>query len=530
MFQLEMLIYFCLCFLIAFRSHSNQVTIMNQKPQIRTIIIEIICLLFVLLFVYAAASKLFDFQHFKIQLGQSPLLSAFAGWLALMVPIAELVICIFLIVPRYKRAGLFSAYGLMVMFTVYIFIILNYTSFIPCSCGGVLEKLDWKSHMLFNIAFIGLAAAAILLYESSRLKNHSFRRRRLIGTFSIITFSAVGIVTVLFMLSENIIHYHNKLIRRFPQSPLQEQAKTDLKFNSFYIAGADSSNIYLGNLTAPLMVTTLNKSLLQTQQELISLNRTNLPFRAVKVSVKAPCFFVTDGTIPAVFSGKTDDWKAKLVYNQGEYFTTALAVDSSSIVVVTNDKITGENILGVIETGSDKKTILNPEILQKQFDGVFDTDGQLLFSTEMNKIVYLYAYRNEYTIADKKLRITGKGNTIDTISQAKLSIAKDKKHKQRKFSKPPLFVNKRSAVYNNLLFVNSAVPGLYEDDRMWKRTSVIDVYDLLQKTYILSFTIIDLNDQKMKEFLVHNDQLYVLIGNHIIRYKMDKQITSKYRK
>jgi hypothetical protein len=74
------------------------------------------------------------------------------------------------------------------------------------------------------------------------------------------------------------------------------------------------------------------------------------------------------------------------------------------------------------------------------------------------------------------------------------------------------------------------VPGLYEDDRMWKRTSVIDVYDLSQKSYVLSFTIIHLNDQKMKDFLVYNDQLYVLIGNHIIRYKLDGQITSKYRK
>lgn len=504
---------------------------MNLKPQIRNVIIEIICMLFVLLFVYAAASKLLDFQHFKIQLGQSPLLSAFAGWLAVLVPLLELLICVLLIVPRYKLAGLFSAYGLVVMFTAYIFIILNYTSFIPCSCGGVLEKLDWKSHMLFNIVFVCLAAAAIVLHENRhRVKNYYKGSARLIGQFTIVTVSSISVVTILFMLSENIIHYHNKLTRRFPQSPIQQEAITDLKFNSFYIAGADSSAVYLGNLTAPLMVTILDNKLVQTQQGMINLNHTDLPFRAVKISVKPPYFFVTDGTVPCVFKGKTNDWKAKLVYKEGEYFTTAVAVDSSSIAVVTTDKVTGENVLGVIQTGSGKKTILNPEILQKQFDGVFDTDGQLHFSEGMNTIVYLYAYRNEFTIADKDLRIRGRGNTIDTISQAKLSIAKDKKHKQRKFSKPPLFVNKRSTVYNNLLFVHSAVPGLYEDDRMWKRTSVIDVYDLSQKSYVLSFTIIHLNDQKMKDFLVYNDQLYVLIGNHIIRYKLDGQITSKYRK
>ena len=502
---------------------------MNLKPQIRNTIIEIISLLYVLLFVYAAASKLLDFQHFKIQLGQSPLLSPFADWIAVLVPVTEFLICIMLMLPRYKLAGLFSAYGLMVMFTVYIFIILNYTSFIPCSCGGVLEKLDWKSHMIFNIVFVCLGAAAIVLYKSRfKVSNHFLKAVKLTGLFCIITLSGSSIVIVLFMLSENIVHYHNKLTRRFPHSPITQEAIADLKFNSFYIAGADSAHIYLGNLTAPLRVTILNKKLIRTQQGIINLNRKDLPFRAVKVSVAAPYFFVTDGTVPCVFRGKTTDWKAQMVYKEGEYFTTALAVDSSSIAVVTNSKITGENILGVIQTGYNKKTILNPDILQKQFDGVFDTDGQLLFSKGMNKIVYLYAYRNQFTIADKNLRIIGRGNTIDTITQAKLSIAKDKKHKQRKFSKPPLFVNKRSAVYKNLLFVNSAVPGLYEDDRMWERTSIIDVYDLSRKSYLLSFTIINLNDQKIKEFLVYGDQLYVMIGNKIIRYKIDVQITSKY--
>jgi uncharacterized membrane protein YphA (DoxX/SURF4 family) len=502
---------------------------MKVQFNFRNAVIEIICLLYVLLFVYAATSKLLDFQHFKIELGQSPLLSAFAEWVAVLVPAAEYITCLLLIIPRFRLIGIFFAYGLMVMFTAYIFIILNYTSFVPCSCGGVLEKLDWKSHMFFNLIFVVLGVLGILLYKrSGKTSNRIVKNRNLIALFSVVSLSCISLVTVLFMLSENIVHYHNKLTRRFPHSPVRLDAKLDLKINSYYIAGSDSLNIYLGNVTAPLTVTTLSDDFLRKRKNMIELNKKEMPFRGIKVSVLPPYFFVADGTVPCIFKGKTANWKAELVHQKGEYFTTVLPIDSTTVAVSTNSKKTGDNVLGVINTGIQKYTILNPQILQKQYDGVFDTDGHLLYSQDMQSIIYLYAYRNQFTIADKKLKIKKRGTTLDTISHAKLSIAEDKKYLLRQFSKPPLFVNKVSAVYKNLLFVNSAVPGRYEDDRMWNRANIIDVYDLSLGSYLLSFTIDNLGEKKLKSFVVRNDRLYALIGNHILNYKIDNQITSNY--
>lgn len=492
---------------------------------------EIICLLFILLFIYASASKLMDFQHFRIQLGQSPLLSAFAEQIAVIVPVSEIIICVLLLFPRYKAAGLFAAYGLMVMFTAYIFIILNYTSFVPCSCGGVLEKLGWQSHLVFNLFFVFLAVLGIILYkESGTQKFHSIKNKKLIALFSALTMSSISIVVVMFIFSENIIHYHNRLTRRFPQTPIEKVNGKDLKLNSFYIAGADSFHIFLGNNTAPLLITTLNTHLAITEQKMIELNRKDLPFRGIRLSVRTPYFFAADGSVPCVFRGRIENWKAELAYKGGEYFTTTLALDSLSVAVVTNNSKTGDNVLGIIKVGEKKKTILNPLILQKQFDGVFDTDGHLLYSGGLDKIVYLYYYRNQFTIADRGLRITGRGTTIDTISRAKLNIAKDKKHQQRKFSTPPLYVNKNSAVYKNLLFVNSAIPGRFEEDRIWEEASIIDVYNLSDKSYLLSFCIYNLEGKKMKSFIVDNDNLYALIGTQIIRYKIGTKITSKYTK
>nr|WP_199001391.1 MauE/DoxX family redox-associated membrane protein [Flavobacterium sp. ASV13] len=504
---------------------------MNIKPHIRNIIIEIICLLFVLLFVYAATSKLMDFQHFKIELGQSPLLTAFADWFAVLVPAAELIICILILIPKFRLAGLFSAFGIMVMFTVYIFLILNYTSFVPCSCGGVLEKLGWKEHLVFNLAFAGLGMLAIILYhQTHKLQGNAISIKEALKLIFAVATSGSAIVGILFVFSENIVHYHNKLTRRFPHSPIRDVASTDLKLNSFYFAGGDGSNIYLGNITAPLVVTTLNKNLIKIQSKMIDLDKKDLPFRGVKISVRDGFFFVTDGTVPCIFRGKISDWKAELVHNKGEYFGTALAIDSTAVAVETYSKINGNRVLGVIDVGKNAGSILNPEILKKQFDGVFDTEGHLLYSEGMEKLIYLYSYRNQFTIADRDLNIVSAGTTIDTITHAKLNIAKDEKHQQRRFSSPPFYVNKSSSVYKNLLFVNSAVPGRFEDDRMWKRSSVIDVYDLASKSYLLSFTILNIEGRKMKSFMVYNDRLYALIGNQLISYRIDSQITARYVK
>ncbi|MNQ22925.1 hypothetical protein D3C85_360820 [compost metagenome] len=126
-------------------------------------IVYIICLLSILLFLYAAVSKILDYENFQVQLAQSPLLSAFAGYVAWGVPAVEILISILLLSERWRTIGLFAAFGLMVMFTAYIYIILNFSAFVPCSCGGVLEKMTWNQHLIFNIVFIVLSGTAALL-------------------------------------------------------------------------------------------------------------------------------------------------------------------------------------------------------------------------------------------------------------------------------------------------------------------------------------------------------------------------------
>jgi uncharacterized membrane protein YphA (DoxX/SURF4 family) len=134
-------------------------------------VVSTISYLYALLFIYAATSKLLDFDTFRIQLGQSPLLSVFADWISISVPGIEIVITVMLLSPKFRLVGLYASYLLMSMFTTYIHIILNYSAFVPCSCGGILQKMTWDQHLIFNIVFILLAIIAIIIFP---INNNSY--------------------------------------------------------------------------------------------------------------------------------------------------------------------------------------------------------------------------------------------------------------------------------------------------------------------------------------------------------------------
>ncbi|WP_343670068.1 MauE/DoxX family redox-associated membrane protein [Chitinophaga sp.] len=135
-------------------------------------ILEVISMLFVILFVYTAISKFLDFSLFSAQIGMSPVLAPVAKLIAWAVPLAEIADSIMLMVPAWRLKGLYFALGLMLSFTIYILLIMKLSAHLPCSCGGVIELLSWKDHLILNCAYILLAIAGIWLYR----KGHHIAR------------------------------------------------------------------------------------------------------------------------------------------------------------------------------------------------------------------------------------------------------------------------------------------------------------------------------------------------------------------
>ena len=137
----------------------------NMREKTKRIIVVVISIMFILLFVYAASSKFFEFQKFQVQLSQSPLLTRNAILLSWIVPTLEIGISLLLSSELFRLLGLYLSFSLMILFTGYIVLITRFSEFIPCSCGGVLQNLSWNQHLVFNLGFACLGMLGVLLFD-----------------------------------------------------------------------------------------------------------------------------------------------------------------------------------------------------------------------------------------------------------------------------------------------------------------------------------------------------------------------------
>lgn len=133
-------------------------------------LIDIIACMLILLLFYAACSKLFNYGEFRFQLGRSPFIDHIAGLVVWSIPAAEIAIAVLLIPKKTRLLGFYGSFVLMFLFTGYIYAMLRYSPFLPCSCGGVLGKMSWNQHLKFNIFFTLLPLIAILMSRTDKVK------------------------------------------------------------------------------------------------------------------------------------------------------------------------------------------------------------------------------------------------------------------------------------------------------------------------------------------------------------------------
>lgn len=467
----------------------------------------IVSYLFIILYVYSSASKLLEFHDFQTQLGQSPLLGSYAIIISYGVIVLEITISVLLIFEKSRKIGLFAAYTLMVMFTAYIIIILNFTAFTPCSCGGVLESMGWTEHLIFNIAFIVLALVAV--YEKSALK-------LLIVLFG----SGIFSVTILFLLSEKEIKQNNAFQRKYIPHGLQKIGSYQLESNAYYIAGVDDSLIYLGNYNAPLILKAVMRNLKKSEFIDIVFDAYDLPYKRLLIEVNSPYFYMADGSVPVLFRGSVTDWKTKLFMKDKAYFQQFKSVDSSKLIFTTTSSKTKSTALGVFLNLDDSVSFkLSEGIIKKQIEGTFDTDGILLWNKERRQSIYVYYYRNQYEITDSDLHPFSRGKTIDTISKANIDVAYYKKDKTYKKGKSTL-VNLFAATWGNNLMIHSDRLGKHESADVLESASIIDHYDILKIEYIQSFYFYHQYNQKLKEFRLVNDTIIAIVDDKLWMYKI----------
>ncbi len=136
---------------------------------------ESVAAFFVLVYMYTAIMKLKDIPGFIGTMSRTPFIHSYANLLAGLIPGIEIAISIFIIIPATRFYGIVMATALIATFTLYIAYLMIALPKLPCSCGGIIQDLSWKGHLIVNISLTLAGLLSIRFYKEVIAINRNSR-------------------------------------------------------------------------------------------------------------------------------------------------------------------------------------------------------------------------------------------------------------------------------------------------------------------------------------------------------------------
>lgn len=136
-------------------------------------ITELVASALIVLFLYAAIMQLVFHHTYFVQFNRSLSKELLAQIITWTLPFVQFFVGWLLWRNNTRLAGLISTMALVSLYTIYLFIMLPAGSRSQCNCGELWQKASLEVNILFNLAVILLAAAAIII--SGRFKTNTPR-------------------------------------------------------------------------------------------------------------------------------------------------------------------------------------------------------------------------------------------------------------------------------------------------------------------------------------------------------------------
>ena len=125
-----------------------------------------------ILFLYSAISKVITFELFVNTLDKSPFfINIKTTWIAVLVIMIEILIPATLFFELTSRIGYLFSFFLLFVFTGYILLMMRFSPYMPCSCGGLIETLSWNQHLYFNVVYMAISALLYFRFTETKSEN-----------------------------------------------------------------------------------------------------------------------------------------------------------------------------------------------------------------------------------------------------------------------------------------------------------------------------------------------------------------------
>lgn len=334
-------------------------------------------------------------------------------------------------------------------------------------------------------------------------------------------------IAIRYATYRNPSYQHNTFIRTYTGLTPEKLTTLTLGSEADFFAGMSDGHIYLGNhLNASSFMKTPITLVSYEEIPINIASGENLAYRSISLAMDSSSVYMMDGTIPFVLKSSLTQSPTRFIKHLRDttYFSQAIPIAHNALAMFSVRN--GKGILLKKELDTHEIHWLT-EALEKQVDGYFCVQGDLLHDRQSSRSVYIYRYRNQYICFDSNMDILYKARTIDPIDTARIKVARLESERSTQLAAPPLTVNRTAAVDAGKLYVISGLLAGNDEKRIFKKNDIVDVYDLHGGSYIGSFRIPHAKGQKAKKIAVAGNRLFALYGSTLVSYSMRMETAQK---
>lgn len=295
--------------------------------------------------------------------------------------------------------------------------------------------------------------------------------------------------------------------------------REDLQYQGYYFAGVSGDSIYLGNYTASRHLLAIPKDLRGKRKMSVDTGDISLSLKGhYHQQVQDGSFYMFNGLARVIHTSTIQECKLQNFNAQIPFFQQGIPISKGSVILsyVANSN----NCNSLRKCGTGAEPISNEQIFKKQVDGIFCTSGMLHYSPTLQRLCYVYFYRNDILLIDTNLQLKSSFKTIDPFDSVSFEVSTIKSNHKSVITSDHNLVNARTSEADGKLYVQSKIMGRNEDANRFKHSLVIDVYDLKALFYNCSFYIPLEPNHPVSDFKVVGHYLYTIAGTTIKRYTL----------
>jgi hypothetical protein len=325
-------------------------------------------------------------------------------------------------------------------------------------------------------------------------------------------------IGVLNLLKQTDRNYNGGFQRVFKADFLQKREILDIRYDSYYVSGIAGKRIYLGNTVAPSHILSVGNDLKDSVSLKLKIPRDGkIARRALHIMIDSTNIYAVERVTPSILFGSLTDLDMKpIALETSAFLGNPIVTPTKKVFVKTYDPEVHKSNLSKIAL--DPPSLNTFDILTKQVDGIFCTDGVLLYNVHREKLIYIYFYRNNFISLDTGVNVEYTAHTIDTVTRANFKVSEISSESTFTPSSPPTRVNKAGFAFRDWIFIHSALRSDNETEAVFQTNSVIDVYASGDGRYCFSFYLPDVKGHKLKHFAVTDDQVLAIHDHFLVAY------------